>query len=47
MEKVDVLLRNGRAIEALDYVDSIVLKGYLGFDTPIHQKHSQRLGATS
>ncbi|HIE56289.1 MAG TPA: SAM-dependent DNA methyltransferase [Chromatiaceae bacterium] len=32
VEKVETLLRNGRALEALDYVDNIVLKEYLGFD---------------
>jgi len=34
-EKVDILLRSGREIEALDYVDSIVLKEHLGFDNLI------------
>lgn len=34
-EKVENLLRKGHPIEALDYVDSIVLKNYLGFDQPI------------
>jgi len=33
IEKVDALLSRGRAYEALDYVDSIVLKEYLGFDS--------------
>lgn len=35
-EKVDVLLRKGKEAEALDYVDSIVLKDYLGMsDTTV------------
>ena len=33
IEKVDALLSRGRAYEALDYVDTIVLKEYLGFDS--------------
>lgn len=32
MEKVEDLLRQGQAYEALDYVDNIILKNYLGFD---------------
>lgn len=32
VEKVEGLLRNGRALEALDYVDSVVLKDKFGFD---------------
>ncbi|MDY6917760.1 MAG: N-6 DNA methylase [Chloroflexota bacterium] len=32
VEKVDSLLRTGRSLEALDCVDSVVLKRYLGFD---------------
>lgn len=32
VEKVEELLRNGRALEALDYVDRIVLKDKFGFD---------------
>jgi len=35
VEKVDTLLRTGHEIEALDYVDNIVLKGTLGFDNPM------------
>ncbi len=33
VEKVDTLLRQGKDGQALDYVDTVVLKGYLGFDT--------------
>jgi adenine-specific DNA-methyltransferase len=32
IEKVEDLLRQDRAYEALDYVDNIILKNYLGFD---------------
>ena len=32
IEKVESLLRAGNAYEALDYVDAITLKSYLGFD---------------
>lgn len=32
IEKVDTLLRQGQHLAALDYVDSVVLKGFLGFD---------------
>jgi adenine-specific DNA-methyltransferase len=32
IEKVEDLLRQDRAYEALDYVDKIILKNYLGFD---------------
>lgn len=32
VEKVENLLRNDQAYEALDYVDNIILKNYLGFD---------------
>ncbi len=32
VEKVESLLRTGNAYAALDYVDVIILKGYLGFD---------------
>lgn len=32
-EKVETLLRRGLPYDALDYVDSIVLRGYLGFDS--------------
>jgi len=32
VEKVDVLLRQGKDGQALDYVDNIVLKDFLGFD---------------
>lgn len=32
VEKIETLLRHGHALKALDYVDNIVLKNYLGFD---------------
>lgn len=32
VKKVDELLRNGQELQALDYVDSIVLEKHLGFD---------------
>lgn len=32
VEKVDALLRQSKEVEALDYVDSVVLHGTLGFD---------------
>jgi adenine-specific DNA-methyltransferase len=38
VEKVDTLLRKGKTEEALSYVDSIVLKEFLGFDTLMMRK---------
>jgi len=38
LEKVDALLSQGRAHEALDYVDSIVLKEHIGFDSFLIRK---------
>lgn len=32
IDKIDELLRRGKETEALDYVDNIVLKDYIGFD---------------
>lgn len=38
IQKVDALIRSNRPDEALDYVDSIVLKGWLGFDDALVKK---------
>jgi len=38
VEKVNALLSRGQAIEALDYVDEVALKSYIGLDTFIVEK---------
>ncbi|MBN1485854.1 MAG: class I SAM-dependent methyltransferase [Chloroflexia bacterium] len=38
LEKVDTLLSRDRSLEALDYVDQIVLKDFLGFDSLLVKK---------